>query len=163
MSETETEHLGGAITPEEYEALSEFRYRIRRFLRLSEDAAGQAGLEPRQHQFLLALKGLTQKERVTIRDLAEQMQLRHHSVVGLINRLVERKLVERRRGEHDRRQVYIHLTAKGEAILRDLSLFHRAELQATGPALVEALNSLLKLNNGSSRAAIGEKSASSQG
>ena len=79
------------------------------------------------------------------------MQLRHHSVVGLIDRLAQRKLIARRRGEHDRRQVCIHLTPKGEALLRELALYHRGELQASGPALVRALNAL-----------IGEKSASGQ-
>ena len=71
------------------------------------------------------------------------MQLRHHSVVGLINRLVERKLIERRRGDSDRRQVYIHLTNRGDELLRKLALYHRGELQATGPALVSALQALM--------------------
>ena len=131
------------LSPDEYQALAEFRYQIRRFLRLSEEAAAKAGVEARQYQFLLALKGLIQQERVTVRDLAERMQLRHHSVVGLINRLVERNLIERSRGGHDRRQVYLHLTSKGEEVLRRLALYHRSELQASGPALVAALNALL--------------------
>ena len=141
------------LSPEEYQALSEFRYQIRRFLHLSEEAAAKAGIEPRQYQFMLALKGLTQQERVTIRDLAERMQLRHHSVVGLINRLVERKLIERRRGEHDRRQVYIHLTPKGEALLYRLALYHRGELQASGPALVKALQAIMGHDSGEKSAA----------
>ena len=131
------------LTPEEYAALAEFRYHIRRFLRHSEEAAAAAGVEARQYQFLLALKGLIEQQRVTIRDLAERMQLRHHSVVGMINRLVEKKLIERRRGEHDRRQVYIHLTVKGEALLRKLAVYHRGELVASGPDLVRALNALM--------------------
>src|SRR5439155_21466340 len=131
------------LTPEEYAALGEFRYNIRRFLRLSEEATARAGIEARQYQFLLTLRGLIEQKRVTISDLAERMQVRHHSVVGLINRLVERKLIERRRGEHDRRQVYIHLTAKGDALLRKLAIYHRSELQASGPALVAALQSLM--------------------
>jgi DNA-binding MarR family transcriptional regulator len=134
---------GPDLTIQEYAALAEFRYQIRRFLHRSEQAAAEAGIEARQYQFLLALKGLTQQGHVTIRDLAERMQLRHHSVVGMINRLVDRKLMERRRGDRDRRQVYIHLTPKGEALLRRLALYHRGELQASGPALVEALNALM--------------------
>lgn len=135
--------LATDLSADEYEALAEFRYQIRRFLRLSEDAAAKAGVEARQYQFLLALKGLIQQKRVTIRDLAERMQLRHHSVVGLINRLVERKLIERRRGNHDRRQVYIHLTPRGDDRLRKLALYHHGELQASGPALVAALHALM--------------------
>ena len=141
------------LTPDEYAALGEFRYHIRRFLRLSEEAAAAAGVEARQYQFLLALKGLIEQQRVTIRDLAERLQLRHHSVVGLINRLVDKKLIERRRGEHDRRQVYIHLSAKGEALLYKLAVYHRKELVASAPALVHALNSLMHR---------GEKSAATQ-
>ncbi len=80
---------------------------------------------------------------MTIRELAERMQLRHHSVVGLINRLVEKRLIERRRGDHDRRQVYIHLTPRGEELLRRLALYHQGELQASGPALVTALQALM--------------------
>lgn len=137
------EPLPTDLSAEEYEALAEFRYQMRRFLRLSEEAAAKAGVEPRQYQFLLALKGLIQQKRVTIRDLAERMQLRHHSVVGLIDRLVERRLIERRRGEHDRRQVYIHLTARGDELLRKLALYHRGELQASGPALAAALQALM--------------------
>ena len=148
------------LLPGEYAALSEFRYHIRRFLRRSEDAAAAAGIEARQYQFLLALRGLIEQERVTIRDLAERLQLRHHSVVGLINRLVEKKLIERRRGEHDRRQVYIHLTTKGEALLRKLAIYHRGELLASAPTLVEALTSLM--GSGSTRTHRGEKIAATQ-
>ena len=143
------------LSPEEYQALGEFRYRIRRFLHLSEEAAARAGIEARQYQFLLALKGLIQQERVTIGDLAERLQLRHHSVVGMINRLVARKLIERRRGDSDRRQVYIHLTTRGDGLLRKLALYHRGELVASAPALVSALQALM----GTGAAAQGEMSA----
>ena len=136
--------LSADLSPDEYQALAEFRYQIRRFLRLSEEAAERAGIEARQYQFMLALKGLIQQKRVTIRDLAERMQLRHHSVVGLIDRLVERRLIERRRGENDRRQVYIHLTTRGDELLRKLALYHRGELQASGPALAAALQALME-------------------
>ena len=123
------------LSADEYQALAEFRYQIRRFLRLSEEAAAKAGLEPRQYQFLLALKGLIQQKRVTIRDLAERMQLRHHSVVGLIDRLVEGKLIERRRGDHDRRQVYIHLTPRGDRAAAATGVVPSRRTAGTGPAL----------------------------
>ena len=42
----------------DYQALAELRYRIRRFLHFSEQAARAAGLEPQHHQLLLAVKGL---------------------------------------------------------------------------------------------------------
>jgi DNA-binding MarR family transcriptional regulator len=133
------------LRPDEYQALAEFRHQIRRFLHFSEEAAQKAGLETRQHQLLLALKALTlSKGETTIGDLAEYFQRRHHSVVGMIDRLVERGFVERTRGSADKRQVFVHLTREGEEILHKLSVDHRAELRNAGPALARALNQLLR-------------------
>src|SRR5579863_362443 len=131
------------VTLDDYRALAEFRYQIRRFLHFSEQVARQAGLESQQHQFMLALKGLPEGKQATISYLAERLQLQHHSTVELVNRLVENGYVERHRDEVDQRRVIVTLTPYGEEILRELSLFHRTELQTTGPALVEALNALL--------------------
>ncbi len=125
----------------DYQALAEFRYQIRRFLRFSEQAARRAGLEPAQHQLLLAVKAFAGEPSVG--ELAERLQLRHHSVVGLIDRLAESGLVGRSRAEGDRRQVRIGLTPKGEAVLRELSLEHRAELGGAGSALTAALRAIL--------------------
>lgn len=121
--------------------MAEFRYQIRRFLRFSEQAAERAGLEPRQHQLLLAVKGHSGEP--TVGDLAERLQLRHHSVVGLIDRLEERGLVKRSRAEADRRHVRVRLTRKGEALLRKLSLDHRAELRSAGKNLVKTLEAIV--------------------
>jgi len=124
-----------------YQALAEFRYQIRRFLHFSEEAARRAGLEPAQHQLLLAVKAHTGKP--TVGELAERLQLRHHSVVGLVDRLAECGLVRRERGRDDRRQVCVQLTREGGAVLRKLSLEHRDELESAGPALVAALEKIL--------------------
>ncbi len=105
------------------------------------------GLEPQQHQLLLALKGLPQGRNATVGDLAERLQLRHHSTVELIDRLVERGLIERSRDETDQRRVLIKLTSYGEEVLQKLSVLHRTELQSTGPALVHALNELINGNH----------------
>ncbi|MCL4402037.1 MAG: MarR family transcriptional regulator [Acidobacteria bacterium] len=129
------------LSQEEYWALAEFRYRLRTFLRFSEDAARALGLEPSQHQLLLAAKVLRDP---TIGTLAERLHLRHHSVVGLVDRLVERGLVVRQRAESDRRQVRVFLTPQGEQILLQLSLHHRDELRRTGPNLVAALQAVLQ-------------------
>lgn len=131
------------ISLEEYQALAEFRYQIRRFLHFSEQAARDAGIEPRQHQLLLALKGLPEGRQATIGELAERLQLQHHSTVELVNRLVERGFVQRCRDEEDQRRVLVNLTWRGEEILRELSFEHRAELRSNGPALVRALNALI--------------------
>jgi DNA-binding MarR family transcriptional regulator len=132
------------LQPAEYRALATFRYQIRRFLHFSEQAAARAGLEARQHQLLLSLKALRYEGTVTIRDLAEHLQRRHHTVVGLVDRLEEHGVVERLRSQEDKREVCVELTTKGEELLRQLSLDHRAELQAAGPALVRALNALMR-------------------
>src|SRR5438270_4000084 len=133
----------GSISLTDYRALAEFRYQIRRFLRFSEEAAYAAGLEPQQHQLLLAIKGLPEGRKATIGELAERLQLRHHSTVELIDRLVKRELVERHRDEEDQRRVFVSLTSQGEEVLNTLSRHVLIELQSTGPALVRSLNELL--------------------
>jgi DNA-binding MarR family transcriptional regulator len=128
-----------------YRGLAEFRYQVRRFVRYSEDAAREHGIEPQQHQLLLAIKGLPAGRLPTIGELAERLQIRHHSAVELIDRLSARGAVTREMGEADRREVLIRLTPAGERLLRDLSLAHRTELTKTGPELRNALNALLSL------------------
>jgi len=138
------------ITDSDYRSLAEFRHQIRRFLHFSEQAARAAGLEPHQHQLLLALRGLeAQSAAPSIGVLAERMQIQHHSAVELIDRLVERGLVGRQRAPSDRRQVLIHLTPRGEAELEKLAVCHLAELSNNGPALVSALEGLIRRTNGS--------------
>ena len=131
------------ISMTDYRALAELRYQIRRFLRFSEQAAREVGLVPQQHQLLLALKGLPAGRKATISELAERLQIQHHSTVELIDRLVERGLIKRLRDEADQRRVIIHLTSQGEQVLQKLSLLHRHELQLAGPAFVRALGALL--------------------
>ena len=127
----------------DYPALAELRYQIRRFLRFSEEASRAAGIEPQQHQLLLAIKGLPEERMPTIGTLAERLQLQHHSAVELVDRSVQRGLVRRMRGTADARQVFIRLTAKGERVLRDLSVHHREILREAGPDLADVLNTLV--------------------
>jgi len=131
----------------EYQALAEFRYQLRRFLRFSEEAARSVGLEPQQHQLLLALKGLPEGRAATVGELAERLQIQHHSTVELINRMAERDLIERSRDENDQRRVNISLTRNGDEVLRKLSLLHQEELRTTGPALVRTLMTLTHKDN----------------
>jgi DNA-binding MarR family transcriptional regulator len=127
-----------------YRQLAQFRHHIREFLQFSEQAARSHGIEPQQHQLLLAIKGLPDNIRPTVRALSERLCLRHHSTVELINRSVEHGTVMRRHSEEDRREVLIELTPHGEQILQQLSLLHWQELQTTGPALLEALGRIVK-------------------
>lgn len=127
----------------DYRSLAEFRHQIRRFLHFSEMAARAAGIEPKQHQLLLAIKGLPPDLRPTVRNLAERMQLKHHSAVELIDRLERAELVARHRANADRREVLIELLPKGERLLRNLSLHHQNELQNSGPKLAQTLQRLI--------------------
>ncbi len=137
------------LTLSDYEALAELRYQIRRFLAFSEQAARGAGLEPRQHQLMLALKGLPPRSRPTIGELAERLQIQHHSAVELVNRLVAAGYIRRTRADEDRREVLLSLMPKGERVLRQLSLHHRTELRLAGPALVAALRRAVQGSRGS--------------
>jgi DNA-binding MarR family transcriptional regulator len=132
-----------SISPAQYRLLAEFRHHIRSFLHFSEEAARVNGLEPQQHQFLLALRGLPEDARPTISTLAERLCLRHHTVVELVNRLAERGAVARRQGLEDRREVLLEITKEGERLLRRLSAAHLQELKKTGPSLAAALDNLL--------------------
>jgi DNA-binding MarR family transcriptional regulator len=133
------------LTVPDFQALAEFRYQIRKFLHFSQEAAEKNGLESRQHQLMLAIKGLPHGRKPRVADLAERLQIRHHSTVELVNRLAAQGYVERHRGGEDRREVLISLTFKGEKILRQLSLHHRAELRTQGPALVAALKHAMRI------------------
>jgi DNA-binding MarR family transcriptional regulator len=131
-------------TSPDFKAMAELRYQIRCFLRFSENAARRAGIEPQQHQLLLAVRGLPDNLRPTIGVLAERMQLQHHSTVELIDRLVDRGLLCRLRATDDRRQVLVKLTHEGEDFLKTLSLHHLQELQSTGPKFVKILQDLVE-------------------
>jgi DNA-binding MarR family transcriptional regulator len=128
----------------DYQALGQFRYQIRRFLHFSEAAARAEKLEPQQHQMILAIRAWDRPVAPTVGDLAAHLLLKHHSAVGLVDRLEERGLVERARGQDDRRQVRVHLTPQGLDKLRRLSSAHREELRSSGPVLVGALGALLR-------------------
>ena len=127
----------------DYQALAEIRYQIRRFLHFGEQAARAADLEPQQYQVLVMLIGQPDGHSTTISVLAERLQIRHHSAVGLVDRLEERGLVHRSRNEFDRRQVFVRLTPRGQDVLHDFAGCHRAELRSVGEELVRSLNALM--------------------
>ena len=128
------------LTDAEYHALATFRGALRVFVRFSEDAARAAGITPNQHQLLLAIRGA--KENPSISDLAEWLQLRHHSTVELVDRAVLAGLVDRRADHHDKRRQRLVLTARGERILSSLSEAHRDELRRFREEMGEVLREL---------------------
>lgn len=135
-------------TQRDYEILAEFRATLRRFLSFSEVAARQVGLTPRQHQALLATKGFTGRKSIATGQLAERLGIRHHSAVGLVDRLTAKGLIIRRSSPDDHRQVLLRLTPKAEALLAGLAMSHRDELERIAPVLRVLLT---HLDNGSSQ------------
>lgn len=130
------------ITRAHYETLAEFRYALRKFLRFSEAAAQAVGLTPQQHQAMLAIKGFPGRDKVTIGELAERLQIKHHSAVGLADRLVAENYVRRVASPKDLRQVCLALTPRGESILEKLSATHREQLHQIGPQISRLLKKL---------------------
>ncbi len=124
----------------DYEILASFRYAMRRFLHFSEQAAKAVGLTPQQHQALLAIRGFSGASAISIGELAERLQVKHHSAVGLVNRLVVLELVVRESDTNDHRLVHLHLTKRGVEVLHRLSAIHRDELRRISPVLGELLN-----------------------
>jgi DNA-binding MarR family transcriptional regulator len=124
------------LNDEAYRALSDFRYLIRRFLEFSQTAAASAGLTSRQHQALLAIKGVAPDGRPTIGYLAERLRIRHHSAVELTDRLADAGLIAREHDPQDRRRVLLHLTPMAEASLAELSAAHLEELHRIRPTLL---------------------------
>jgi len=133
------------ITKSHYESLAELRHALRRFLSFSQDAARQSGLTPQQHQALLAIKGFPGRDYVSITELAERLQLRHHSTVGLVDRLTRARLLRRAPSVADRRRVELRLTAQGEKVIERLSTAHLQELRQFGPELHRLIGSITEL------------------
>lgn len=128
------------VSQQEYETLAAFRHSIRKFLHFSEQAAREAGLPPRQHQALLAIRGAASAQPMTVGELADHLVSKPHTVSELVNRLEMQGLVVKRQGKHDGRQIVIELTEEGEATLAFLSAAHRDELRRLGPILVKLLS-----------------------
>ena len=120
------------LTKAEFEALSEFRFQLRRFERFSEDAVQASGITPLQYLLLLHVKGSPGREFATVGELAHRLQSKPHGVVALVTRCEANGFVERRPSLVDRRQVEVHLLPGGERLLRHLAEVHRAELSTLG-------------------------------
>jgi DNA-binding MarR family transcriptional regulator len=131
------------LHPNDYEALAELRYQGRKFLRFSKDLLrAEAGLNPEQYEALLAIKAFASPQGLFISQLSERLQIRHHSAVNIVDRLVERKLVTRAAGETDRRRRHVQLTAKGEKVIEELAAVHWKELSARSSEMIKGLERL---------------------
>jgi DNA-binding MarR family transcriptional regulator len=132
---SEDEQVAEPLTKADFEALARFRFGIRRYLRFSEQTVRSHGLTPQHYQLLLALKGFPGREWATMSELADRLQLRHHSVGELVNRAQTQGLVHRAPHPSDARAVRVELASTGERALARLSALHRDELQRMGTAL----------------------------
>jgi DNA-binding MarR family transcriptional regulator len=145
--------MAQSVVLKAYQELAEFRYRIVSYLKKADQGARAAGLEPQQYLLLLALRGLPAGSEPSIRVVAERLQVRHHSAVGLIDRLERRGLVLRERAKSDRRQVLVRLTGRGNAVLGKVAKERISDLRTMAPALVRALSAIIAIANGQARGA----------
>ncbi len=116
------------LSKKDFETLSDFRYRLRRFLRFSEEVVHEQGLTHLQYLLLLHVKGYQGREWATIGELAEKLQCHHHGAVSLVSRCEKLGLVYRQQGRHDKREVEVHLTPEGNRMVEKLARLHRDEL-----------------------------------
>ena len=130
------------LRPDDFQVLAELRYLGRKFLRFSKDLLQEkAGLNPEQYEALLAIKAFP-GEHLTISQLSERLQVKHHSAVNIVNRLVERKLIRRHAGQKDRRERHLELTDKGEKLIDELANVHYAELANRSEEMIKGLQRL---------------------
>ena len=130
------------LQPDDYEALADLRYLGRKFLRFSKDLLKEkAGLNPEQYEALLAIKAF-RSGNLTISQLSERLQIKHHSAVNIVDRLVERKLIRRHAGQLDRRERHLELTEKGQKLIEELGRVHYWELSKRSEEMITALQRL---------------------
>jgi DNA-binding MarR family transcriptional regulator len=128
------------LRPDDYEALAELRYLGRKFLRFSKDLLrATAGLSPEQYEALLAIKVSSSPKGLTISQLSERLQVKHHSAINIVDRLVERNLIRREASERDRRQRHLKLTPEGERLIQELAAVHHEELRKRSEEMIKAL------------------------
>jgi DNA-binding MarR family transcriptional regulator len=134
---------GCELSMAHYRGLAEFRYQIRRFVSFSERAARAAGLEPPQHQLMLAIYGLPPSKRANIPTLAERMCTDAETCQALADVLLNRNLIRWAANPSDRREKLLALSEHGQQLLRNLTSLHRNQVLAVGPTFVQALGAIL--------------------
>ena len=132
------------LQAEDYDALGAHRYAMRKFLRFSKEVLAEAKLTPEQYEALLAIKSRAGLNGLNIRDLSDRLQVKHHTAVSLVQKLVARRLVERKRATQDKREVRIKLTRVGDSTLARLATMHRREIRRRSSEMIDALRRLQK-------------------
>ena len=116
---------------------------MRKFLRFSKDVlATGTKLTPEQYEALLAIKTHSGSTGITVGELSERLQVKHHTAVSLLDKLVMRKLVTRQRAMDDRRQVNVKLTALGSSLLTRAAEIHRREIRHRSSEMIDTLRRL---------------------
>ncbi len=133
---------GERLTDADYEALSNLRYTLRRFMDFSTSAAQEAGLPTQQHQALLSIKGHRGEDSMTIGMLADRLLIAPHSATELVGRLVTAGYVSRRTDPNDKRRQTLELTDKAERVLKRLTAIHLTEIREMAPQLIDILRKL---------------------
>lgn len=128
----------------DYESLAEFRYHLARFLRRRKDAARAEGLQPQQYELLLSVSGLPKDRKPTIKEVAAQLCLEHHTVVELADRLVNQGLLARHSSPLDKRVALLHVTRSGQNVLGRIAGFSFSQLRDEAPLLITSLRRILK-------------------
>ncbi len=123
------------LAERDYRALANWRYALRRFLSASEAITRSRGVSPTQYQLLLFARGSSDGVP-SIADLAERLQIRHQSAVGLVDRCEKGGLVRRRRDPGNRRRVLVETTSRGARLLDRLAFEHFATIERLGRAFV---------------------------
>lgn len=118
------------VSKADFETLANFRYRLRRFLRFSEEVTREHGMPPLQYQLMLQIKGYPGRQWATVAELAERLQAKHHGVVALVSRCEAAGLVRRHASRGDQRRVEVALTSEGARRLEQLARLHRDELRS---------------------------------
>jgi DNA-binding MarR family transcriptional regulator len=118
----------------ELRRMAVFRVALRQFESFSERVSAELGLTSQQYQALLIVRGNEGTAPFTLKVLAQQLNIKHNSAVGLVDRIEQLGLVERHACENDRRSVVVVLTAHGKKVLDRLAIEHRRELHRIAPA-----------------------------
>ena len=129
---------------QDYAALGDFRYAVRKFLRFSKEFLARVKLTPEQYEALLAIKTRSGSKGITVGELSERLQVKHHTAVSLLDKLMARRLVTRRRALKDRRHVSVNLTKLGSSILEQVAGVHRQEMRHRSSEMIDALKRLQK-------------------
>ena len=130
------------LTPLDLRMQAEFRYHLRRFLKISEINARDLGLESNQFQLLLAVKGQSAEASPSITDLSRRLLVGTNSVVEMVDRLEEKGMIERFQQGKDKRKVFVRLTARAEALVEEIAVRNLDEIRSAAPAFLQFLNTL---------------------